>query len=60
MFLDSAIDFMNMEVKSLYTFLEQETGLMAADGGSLGSDLYGNIPGLSWERLLKHFMHQGA
>lgn len=57
MFMDSATDFMNREVDQLYTFLEQETGLMAADGGSLGSDLYGNMPTMPWEKLLTLFFH---
>jgi glycine cleavage system H lipoate-binding protein len=58
LFMDSATAFMNAEVANLYEFLERETGLMAADGGSLGFDLYGNLPDLSWESLLKRFIHQ--
>jgi glycine cleavage system H lipoate-binding protein len=55
MFMDSSKSFMNTEVEGLYSFLEEETQLMAADGGRLGSDLYGNLPGLSWDRLLELF-----
>jgi glycine cleavage system H lipoate-binding protein len=55
-FMDTAKKFMNNEVDHLYKFLEEETQLMAADGGQLGSDLYGNLPGLSWERLLDEFI----
>lgn len=58
MFMDSATGFMTQEVKNFYAYLEEETGLMAADGGSLGSDLYGNIPGLSWEQMLNSFIHR--
>ena len=58
MFMDSSKAFMNTEVEGLYSFLEEETQLMAADGGSLGSDLYGNLPGLSWDRLLELFIPQ--
>jgi len=58
MFMDTAKSFMNNEVENLYEFLEQETGLMAADGGSLGSDLYGNLPDLSWNQLLRRFICQ--
>lgn len=56
MFMDSAKAFMNHTVEDLYTFLEAETGLMAADGGSLGNDLYGNIPGPARERMLEQFI----
>ncbi|MCG8639665.1 MAG: glycine cleavage system protein H [Desulfobacterales bacterium] len=51
MFMESAATFMNDRVNHLYTFLEEETQLMAADGGTLGSDLYGNLPQLSWEKI---------
>jgi len=56
MFMDSSKSFMNSEVDRLYAFLEEETQLAAADGGRLGSDLFGNLPGLSWNRLLKLFI----
>lgn len=58
MFMDSNKLFMNKEVDRLYAFLEEETQLAAADGGRLGSDLFGNLPGLSWDRLLKLFICQ--
>ena len=56
MFMDSNKSFMNKEVDRLYSFLEKETQLMAADGGRLGSDLFGNLPEISWDRLLKLFI----
>lgn len=56
MFMDSATGFVQTEVDNLYTFLEQETGLMAADGGSLGNDLYGNLPDLTWDKLISRFL----
>ncbi|NOX34187.1 MAG: glycine cleavage system protein H [Deltaproteobacteria bacterium] len=58
MFMDSSKLFMNREVDRLYDFLEGETQLMAADGGRLGSDLFGNLPGLSWDRLKKLFIRK--
>ncbi|MCP3873226.1 MAG: glycine cleavage system protein H [Desulfobacteraceae bacterium] len=58
MFMDTCKGFMGKEVKHLYDFLEQETQLKAADGGALVSDLYGNLPGISWESLLKEFIPQ--
>jgi len=51
---------MNKEVDRLYAFLEEETQLMAADGGRLGSDLFGNLPEISWDRLLKLFFSKDS
>jgi hypothetical protein len=56
MFMDSNIGFMNAEIDRLYAFLEEETRLAAADGGSLGSDLFGNLPQIFWDRLVRLFM----
>ena len=58
MFMDSNQRFMNREVDRLYAFLEEETQLAAADGGSLGSDLFGNLPKISRDRLLKLFIRK--
>ncbi|WP_457552034.1 glycine cleavage system protein H [Desulfobacula sp.] len=58
MFMDSNKKFINREVKNLYAFLEEETQLAAADGGSLGPDLFGNLPQISWDRLKKLFINK--
>lgn len=58
MFMDSSKSFMTGEVTHLYEFLEEETQLAAADGGNLGSDLFGNLPGISWDGLLKRFIQK--
>ena len=58
MFMNSSNAFMTREVDRLYAFLEEETQLAAADGGRLGADLFGNLPGLSWDRLLKLFIRK--
>ncbi|MBT7260642.1 MAG: glycine cleavage system protein H [Desulfobacula sp.] len=57
MFMDSNKSFMNKEVNRLYAFLEEKTQLAAADGGSLGKDLFGNLPENSWDSLLNLFIH---
>jgi len=59
MFMDSCRRFMGKEVKKLYAFLEKRTTLHAADGGSLVSDLFGNLPGVSWDSLITTFIPQG-
>jgi glycine cleavage system H lipoate-binding protein len=56
MFMDSGKGFMGKEVCRLYEFLETETGLKAADGGELVSDIFGNLPGVPWETLLEKFI----
>lgn len=58
MFMDSSKSFMTREVDRLYELLEEETQVMAADGGRLSSDLFGNLPGLSWDRLLELFIRK--
>jgi glycine cleavage system H lipoate-binding protein len=60
LFMASSKKFMNAAVSHLYGFLEEETQLHAADGGSLISDLYGNLPGVSWDALVKEFIPQGS
>lgn len=55
LFMDEAELFLNQEIEKLYEILEQETGLMAADGGNLGDDIFGNAPGLEWNRLVNLF-----
>ena len=60
MFMDSSKGFMGNEVHRLYEFLEEETGLKAADGGELVPDLFGNLPNVSWETLLEKFIPQSC
>jgi glycine cleavage system H lipoate-binding protein len=50
-------DFLKEEVDRLYQVIEDEAGPLAADGGLLGSDIYGNIPKVGWNRLVKLFYH---
>jgi len=58
MFMNSNKMFMKKEVDKLYEFLEEETQLAAADGGSLGKDLFGNLPQISWDSLLNLFIRK--
>lgn len=50
-------DFFAKEVDHLYSVIEEEAGPLAADGGQLGHDIYGSIPQVGWERLVKRFLH---
>ena len=62
MFMDSSKGFMGNEVDRLYDFLEEETGLKAADGGELVPDIFGNLPDVPniswWETLVENFIPQ--
>ena len=50
------LDWMNGEVNRLESMIEEVAGPLAADGGRLGKDIYGNLPGLSWKNLTKTFL----
>ncbi len=49
-------DFFKTEVDRLYRIIEAVDPL-AADGGQLGHDIYGNIPQVGWQQLVKNFLH---
>ena len=49
-------DFLRGEVDRLYQEIEQAAGPLAADGGQLGDDIYGNIPQIEWNRLTGLFL----
>lgn len=48
--------FMEEEVDRLYGVIEEVAGPLAADGGTLGEDIYGSLPDLGWERLSRMFL----
>jgi glycine cleavage system H lipoate-binding protein len=60
LFMDEAESFLIQEIEKLCEILEEETGLMAADGGNLGNDIFGNAPGLDWGRLVSIFFSTHA
>ena len=45
------------EINSLYQVIEEEVGPLAADGGYLGDDIYGNLPQTSWQKLTRMFLN---
>jgi glycine cleavage system H lipoate-binding protein len=51
--------FMASEVSDLYGLIEEVGGPLCADGGDLGRDIYGNMPALEWERLIRTFLRSG-
>ena len=48
--------WMKTEVTQLETMIEAVAGPLAADGGLLADDIYGNLPGLGWDQLTKTFL----
>ncbi len=48
--------WINQEVGRLENMIKEVTGPLAADGGFLNHDIYGNLPRLGWENLTKSFL----
>lgn len=59
LFMEEGVHFMAGRVKMLFAFLEDATQMKAADGGTLVSDILGNIPKTQQERLIKTFISPG-
>jgi len=55
---DESREFLNGEVGRLFQMIEETAGPLAADGGNLGDDLFGNLPGIGWERLARAFFRR--
>jgi glycine cleavage system H lipoate-binding protein len=53
---DETESFYTREVDRLYEEIEVVAGPLAADGGYLGEDIYGNLPELGWERMTRLFL----
>jgi glycine cleavage system H lipoate-binding protein len=52
----SSLTWMNNEVSHLEHMIEDVAGPLAADGGYLAEDIYGNLPDLGWNNLTKRFL----
>jgi glycine cleavage system H lipoate-binding protein len=50
------LGWINNEIDTLEGMIEEVAGPLAADGGYLQDDIYGNLPGLGWENLTKTFL----
>jgi glycine cleavage system H lipoate-binding protein len=51
-----SFDWINHEIRNLEEMIEEVAGPLAADGGYLQDDIYGNLPDLRWETLTKTFL----
>ena len=54
---DQAGTYLDAEINNLYQVIEEEVGPLAADGGYLGDDIYGNLPQTSWQKLTGMFLN---
>jgi glycine cleavage system H lipoate-binding protein len=52
----SSLAWINEEVGHLENMIEEVAGPLAADGGHLADDIYGNLPDLGWNNLTKKFL----
>lgn len=48
-------EMLNQEINLLYKLVDKHVQTLAADGGSLVEDIFGNMPQLGWERLIHTF-----
>jgi glycine cleavage system H lipoate-binding protein len=51
-----SLTWMNEELNKLENMIEDVAGPLAADGGYLGEDIFGNLPDLGWSKLTKTFL----
>jgi glycine cleavage system H lipoate-binding protein len=51
-----SLSWINAEVHQLETMIEEVAGPLAADGGYLADDIYGNLPDLGWKNLTQKFL----
>jgi len=51
-----SLSWMDHEIGKLETMVGEVAGPLAADGGYLADDIYGNVPGLGWSNLTKTFL----
>jgi glycine cleavage system H lipoate-binding protein len=52
----NSLSWMNAEVGNLENMIEDVAGPLAADGGYLANDIYGNLPDIGWNNLTKAFL----
>ena len=54
---EQAGEYLDDEIDRLYRVIEEEAGPLAADGGYLGNDIFGNLPKTSWQKLTRLFLN---
>jgi hypothetical protein len=56
MIAEQSAKFLGQEVERLHHLIEEVSAPLAADGGTLGKDVFGAMPQLGWERLARSFL----
>ncbi|MEJ2096060.1 MAG: glycine cleavage system protein H [Deltaproteobacteria bacterium] len=51
-----ATTFLKEEISTLYRLIEQQAGPLAADGGYLANDIFGNLPQIGWDTMRQTFL----
>ncbi|MEW6673634.1 MAG: glycine cleavage system protein H [Thermodesulfobacteriota bacterium] len=51
-----SLTWMDTEVRGLESMIEEVAGPLAADGGHLAGDIFGNLPKLGWRNLTQRFL----
>lgn len=51
-----SLTWMDTEVRNLESMIEEVAGPLAADGGNLAGDIFGNLPQLGWKNLTRSFL----
>ncbi len=54
-----SLNWISGEVHTLEGMIEEVAGPLAADGGYLRNDIYGNLPDLGWNNLTQTFLKSG-
>ena len=54
--MTDSLHWVNNEIDTLEGMIEDVAGPLAADGGYLQDDIYGNLPDLGWKNLTKTFL----
>ena len=52
----ASLDWISTEVRQLESMIEEVAGPLAADGGFLREDIFGNLPQLGWKNLTRRFL----
>lgn len=55
----ASLNWISEEILTLETMIEDVAGPLAADGGFIGEDIYGNLPALGWDNLIGTFLKTG-
>jgi hypothetical protein len=52
----NSLTWINNEVSNLESMIEDVAGPLAADGGYLANDIFGNLPAIGWNNLTQRFL----